>query len=115
MLWPRTYVHPVIEPGADVVRFALGEDSPMFAETDDFTWLASLAADDADRAVRSLAQGFDRRATVTRVEPRVGERCAYELRVPVGATPEREAAEVSLIRISTGAGFELGQRRPVRV
>jgi hypothetical protein len=114
MLWPRTYVHPVVDLDGDAVRLALLEDSPMFAEDDEFTWLAALPGDTADRAVQSLAQGFDRRADVTRVDARAGERCAYELRVPVDATPATEPSEVSLIKFSSGAAFELGQRRPVR-
>jgi hypothetical protein len=113
LFWPRTYVHPVIELDGDRVRFALRADSPVFAETDDFTWLASLPGE-ADRAILSLAQGFDRRAFVAPVDARAGERCAYELSVPRDGERAVEQPEVSLTKISTGATFELGQRRPVR-
>jgi hypothetical protein len=113
MFWPRTYVHPEIEVDGDHVRFAVRDDSPIFAEHDDFTWLASFPGD-ADRAMLSLAQGFDRRAVVTPSSPRAGERCAYELSVDAAAKPATEAMEVSLAKLSTGATFELGQRRPVR-
>ena len=112
--WPRTYVRPAVELDGDRVRFALLEDSPIFAEDDGFTWLASLPGE-GDRMVLSLAQGFDRRAAVEPVAPAAGERCAYELSVPPDAAPATEQSEVSLTKISTGATFELGQRRPVRV
>jgi hypothetical protein len=112
-LWPRTYVHPVIEVDGDRVRVALLEDSPIFAEADGFTWLAAMPGA-GDRMVLSLAQGFDRRAAVEPVAPAAGERCAYELRVPADAERATEQPEVSLTKISTGTSFELGQRRPLR-
>ena len=114
MFWPRTYVHPVVELGGERVRFALLDDAPIFAEQDDFTWLASFPGD-GDRAILSLAQGFDRRAVVQPVEARAGERCAYELHVPADGQRANEQPEVSLTKISTGATFELVPRRPVRV
>jgi hypothetical protein len=114
MFWPRTYVRPVIEQDRDRVRFALRDDSPVFAEADDFTWLASLPGA-GDRALLSLAQGFDRRAVVTPVGTRAGERCAYELRVAHDAEPASEQPEVSLTKFSRGVTFDLAQRRPLRV
>jgi hypothetical protein len=114
MFWPRTYVHPVIELDRDRIRLSLLEDSPIFAEPDGFTWLASLPGA-ADRAVLAIANGFDRRAQAAPVAPTPGERCAYELSVDPAAQPATEEPEVSLAKISTGAGFELVQRRPVRV
>jgi hypothetical protein len=113
MFWPRTYVNPAIALDGERVRFALRGDSPIFAEADDFTWLASLPGV-GDRMLLSLAQGFDRRAIATPVDTRAGERCAYELRVPKDGQRANEQPEVSLTKISTGATFELGQRRPVR-
>jgi hypothetical protein len=112
--WPRTYVRPAIELDGNRVRFALLEGSPIFAEDDGFTWLASLPGE-GDRMVLSLAQGFDRRAAVEPVAPGAAERCAYELHVATDAEPATEQPEVSLTKFSTGATFELGQRRPVRV
>jgi hypothetical protein len=111
--WPRTYVHPVIALDGDRVRFALAEDSPAFTESDDFTWLASMAGD-TDRAVTAIARGFDRRAVVERVRPRAGERCAYQLSVDPTAEPAAPDQEVSLTKFSSGAAFELAPRRPVR-
>ncbi|HEY1738261.1 MAG TPA: hypothetical protein VGI86_06105, partial [Acidimicrobiia bacterium] len=106
MFWPRTYVHASIALEGDRVRFALLDDSPIFAESDDFIWLASMPGA-ADRALLSLAQGFDRRAFAEPVAPRAGERVAYELGVDASATPAIEQPEVSLTKISTGATFEL--------
>ena len=113
MFWPRTYVRPVIELAGDAVRFALLDDSPVFKEEDDFTWLASLPGA-GDRAMLSIAQGFDRRAVAEPTTARPGERCAYELTVDAGAEAALEQPEVAIVKISTGAAFELGQRRPVR-
>jgi hypothetical protein len=115
LFWPRTYVQPVIELDRerDVVRFALRANSPVFAEADDFTWLAAMPGT-GDRAMLSLAQGFDRRALAEPVATRPDERCAYELRVPADGVPAVEQPEVSLTKISTGAAFELITRRPVR-
>ena len=113
LFWPRTYVQPVIELDGDRVRFALRADSRVFAEADDLTWLASLPGE-ADRAILSLAQGFDRRAVVSAVDARSDERCAYELRVPRDGERAVEQPEVSLTKISTGATFELIPRRAVR-
>ena len=91
VFWPRTYVHPVIELDGDRVRCALLDDSPIFAEDDGFTWLASLPGA-GDRALLSVAQGFDRRGLAEAVEPRAGERCAYELSVPVDGRARDRAA-----------------------
>ena len=114
LFWPRTYVHPVLELDGDRVRVALREDSPMFAEDDDFTWLASLPGE-ADRAMTAIAHGFDRRARAERVEPSRGERCAYDLWIDEAAPPAVEENEVSLTKISTGAAFEMTPRRALRV
>lgn len=115
LFWPRTYVHPVVEPvGDDRVRFALRDDSPMFAEADHFTWLASLPGE-SDRAIDAIVQAVDRRARSERVAARPGERCAYEAFVDVHAAPALDPPEVSLAKFSTGASFEFVPRRPVRV
>ena len=114
MCWPRTYVQPIIEINGDRVRFALRDQSPIFAEDDEYTWLASMPGA-GDRILLAIAQGFDRRAQVAPVPLRPGERCAYELTVDVDAEPAREQREVSLGKISTGAAFVLEPRRPVRV
>jgi hypothetical protein len=115
LFWPRTYVHSTVERvGADRVRFALLDDSPMFAEADHFTWLASLPGE-GDRAIDAIVQAVDRRARSERVDARASERCAYEAFVDVTATPAIDPPEVSLAKISTGASFEFIPRRPVRV
>lgn len=113
LFWPRTYVHSTIELDGDRVRFALLDDSPVFAEDDDFTWLASVPGA-ADRAMLSIAQGFDRRGRAERVDARAGERGAYELWIDPAGEPATEQPEVSLTKISSGASFELVRRRPVR-
>jgi hypothetical protein len=114
MFWPRTFVHPIIDVDGDRVRFALAADAPVFAEEDEFTWLASLPGP-GDRVVLAIAQGFDRRAQVVASPLRPGERCAYELTVDPDAEPAREQREVSLGKISSGAAFVLEPRRPLRM
>lgn len=114
LFWPRTYVHTSIEVAGDRVRFALLDDSPMLAERDHFTWLASLPGE-ADRAIDAIVQAVDRRARSERVAARPGERAAYEAFVDVAAEPAIDAPEVSLAKLSTGASFEFVPRRPVRV
>ncbi len=114
LFWPRSYVHPSIELVDGRVRFALLDDSPMFAEGEHYTWLASLPGE-ADRAIDAIVQAVDRRARSERVDARAGERCAYEAFVDVGAPPAVDPPEVSLAKISTGASFEFVPRRPVRV
>jgi hypothetical protein len=114
LFWPRSYVHTSVERDGDRVRFAIHDDSPMFAEADHYTWLASLPGE-ADRAIDAIVQAADRRARSERVDPRAGERCAYEAFVDVTAEPAIDPPEVSLAKISTGATFEFIPRRPVRV
>ncbi|HEX5097167.1 MAG TPA: hypothetical protein VFX21_14170 [Acidimicrobiia bacterium] len=114
MFWPRTYVQPVIAVDGNRVRFALRDESTIFAEADDYTWLASVPGI-GDRILLALAQGFDRRAQVATLPPGPGERCAYELTIDPATAPAREQREVSLGKISTGAAFVLEPRRPVRI
>jgi hypothetical protein len=81
---------------------------------DDFTWLASMPGE-ADRAITSIAQGFDPRASVERADPRTGERCAYQLSIDITAEPAKPHSEMSLTKIITGAAFEFVPRRALRV
>jgi len=114
LFWPRTYVHPVIDVVSDdTVRFALLDDSPIIAEGDDFTWLASFSGP-SDRALASIARGFDGRAAIRQVSPRPGERWAYELAIDESAEPSEPDLEVSLTKLSTGAHFQFTRRRDVR-
>ena len=115
MLWPRMYVRPVVEvdAGGDRVRCALLADSPIFAEGDEYTWLASMPGA-GDRTMLAIAQGFDRRAQMISRPTRPGERCAYELTIDRTAEPAREQREVSLAKFSSGASFVFEPRRPVR-
>jgi hypothetical protein len=104
--WPRTYVRPTIHLDAEKVRFALLADSPIFYESDGFTWLQS-APGAFDRAIVAIAQGFDRRATAVSIPTAPGERCAYELFIRPEGESAPEQPEVTLARFSTGADFEI--------
>ena len=67
-----------------------------------------MALDAIVQAVNPRAQ----RQSTTRARP--GERFAYEAVIDPNATPAREAPEIGLAKISTGATVEFSPRRPVR-
>jgi hypothetical protein len=110
---PHTYVDIAVEVVAeDRVRFAI-LDSPVFAEADDYHWFSQLGGA-SDRALDAIVQAVNPRASVTSATPRTGERFAYEAVIDPNATPAREAPEIGLAKISTGATVEFSPRRPVR-
>ncbi len=114
VFWPRTYVDLSVEAvGGERVRFAFG-DCDAFDEGDRFTWLAHLGGN-GDRALDAIVWAIDPRARCEAVARRPGERLAYEAFVDDGAPARLEPPEIGLAKISTGAGFEFEQRRPVRV
>ncbi len=111
--FPRTYVDLAVEVVADDrVRFAI-LDSPVFAEADDYHWFTQLGAA-SDRALDAIVQAVNPRASVSATTARPGERFAYEAVIDPDATPAREAPEIGLAKISTGAAVEFSPRRPVR-
>ena len=114
VFYPRTYVDIAVEVVADDrVRFAI-LDSPVFAEADDYHWFAQLGGA-SDRALDAIVQAVNPRASVSRRRrARAGERFAYEAVIDPNATPAREAPEIGLAKISTGATVEFSPRRPVR-
>ena len=110
---PRTYVDLAVEVVADDrVRFAI-LDSPVFAEADDYHWFAQLGGA-SDRALDAIVQAVNPRASVASTATRPGERFAYDAVIDPNATPAREAPEIGLAKISTGATVEFSPRRPVR-
>jgi hypothetical protein len=113
VFFPPTYVDLGVEVLApDRVRIAL-RDSPVFAEADDYHWFAQLGGA-ADRALDAIVQAVNPQASVSRATARPGERFAYEAAIDPNATPAREAPEIGLAKISTGATVEFSPRRPVR-
>jgi hypothetical protein len=113
VFYPRTYVDIEVEVIDDErVRFAI-LDSPVFAEADAYHWFAQLGGA-SDRALDAIVQAVNPRASVAGVEARAGERFAYEAVIDPNATPAREAQEIGLAKISTGATVEFSPRRPVR-
>lgn len=110
---PRTYVDLAVEVLTDDrVRFAI-LDSPVFAEADDYHWFAQLGGA-ADRALDAIVQAVNPQASVAPAAARNGERFAYEAVIDPTATPAREAPEIGLAKISTGATVVFSPRRPVR-
>ncbi len=113
MLWPRTYVKTSVEVvDEDRVRLAL-LPCPALEETDGYTWFAQLGGD-GDRALDAIAQAVNPRAAFHPVAPAGGEHLAYEAVIDRAAEPAREASEIGLAKISTGASFVFTPRRPVR-
>ncbi len=112
MFFPHTYVGLTVDVVDDRVRFAI-LDSPVFEEADDYHWFAQLGGA-GDRALDAIVQAVNPRASVTATAARPGERFAYEAVIDPNATPAREAPEIGLAKISTGATVEFSPRRPVR-
>jgi hypothetical protein len=114
MFHPRTYVGLDVEVVDEHrVRFALAADSPVFAEDDAYTWFAQLDGA-ADRGLDAIVQAVNPQASCRSVDPRPGERLAYEAVVDPTAPVAREAPEIGLAKISTGASVVFTPRRPVR-
>jgi hypothetical protein len=113
VFYPRTYVDLAVEVVADDrVRFAILE-SPVFDEADGYTWFTQLGGA-SDRALDAIVQAVNPRACVVPTAVRAGERFAYDVVIDPNATPAREAPEIGLAKISTGATVEFSPRRPVR-
>jgi hypothetical protein len=114
VFYPRTYVDLVVEiVDAERVRFAIGP-CPALDEGDALTWFAHLGGD-ADRALDAIVQAVNPRAVCHAVATQGSERFAYEAVIDPNATPAREAPEIALGKISTGATVVFTPRRPVRV
>lgn len=111
--YPRTYVDVAVEVVADDrVRLAI-LDSPVFDEADEYHWFAQLGGA-SDRALDAIVRAVNPRASVASTPTRPGERFAYDAVIDPNATPAREAPEIGLAKISTGATVEFSPRRPVR-
>jgi hypothetical protein len=114
MFFPRTYVDLSVEVVDDQrVRFAIG-GCPALDEGDGLTWFAQLGGA-ADRALDAIVQAVNPRAACHAVATRDSERFAYEAVIDPNAAPAREAPEIALGKISTGASVTFTPRRPVRV
>jgi hypothetical protein len=114
VFFPRTYVDLRVEVVDDQrVRFAM-DACPALDEGDGLTWFAQLGGG-ADRALDAIVQAVNPRAACRAVATRDSERFAYEAVIDANATPAREAPEIALGKISTGASVTFTPRRPVRV
>jgi hypothetical protein len=111
---PRTYVGLAVDVVDDErARFSLAADSPVFREQDDLTWFARLPGA-SDHALDAIVQAVNPHASCRSVEPRPGERVAYEAVIDVNGPAAAEAPEIGLAKISTGAAVVFTPRRPVR-
>ena len=114
VFFPRTYVDLTVEVVDDGrVRFAIGPCAAL-DEADGFTWFSYLGSG-ADRALDAIVQAVNPRASCHAVATRGTERFAYEAVIDPTALPAREAPEMALGKISTGATVTFTPRRPVRV
>jgi hypothetical protein len=114
VLWPRTYVDTTVEVLDDLrVRFAI-RPCVALEENDPFTWFATLGPE-AHPALDALVQAVNPRAACRPAPPAAGEWLAWEAVIDPEAEPAREADEVALGKISTGATVIFTPRRPVRV
>jgi hypothetical protein len=109
---PRAYVDFTVERRADAVRLAL---RPCLAldEGDERSWFALLGTE-PHPAFDAIAHAVDKQAQTRAATPANDERFAWEVVVDPTAPPAKEAPEVSLTRVSTGADFTFSRRRPLR-
>ena len=137
VFYPRTYVDFSVEVIDDErTRFAIGS-CPALEEGDGLTWFSQLGGgadaaavinaghegeahayatgNTADRALDAIVQAVNPRAACHAVATKGSERFAYEAVIDPDATPAREAPEIALGKISTGATVTFTPRRPVRV
>jgi hypothetical protein len=113
VFFPRTYVDLSVEVvDDDRVRFAIGQCAAL-DEGDGLTWFAQLGGA-ADRALDAVVGVINPRAACRAVATGGAERFAYEAVIDPDATPAREAPEIALAKISTGATVTFTPRRPVR-
>ncbi|MBA3654323.1 MAG: hypothetical protein H0W70_09020 [Actinobacteria bacterium] len=107
---PRSYVDWHVEAETARVTAWLG-DCDGLREGDDMAWPALLGAhDDAHPALSAIAHAVDPRARVEQVAAPAGAVRAWAFTVDPDAAPAREATEVTLTRVSTGADFEFRGR-----
>jgi hypothetical protein len=85
----------------------------VLREDDGYTWFAQLGGP-GDRGLDAIVRAVNPRARCEQVDPRAGERFAYEARIDPAAAPAAEAPEIGLAKISTGATVVFTPRRPVR-
>ena len=102
---PRSYVGWRVESDTGAVVVAL-DDCDGLREGDNMAWPALLAVHEGVHpALRAIANAVDPRARVERA----GER-EWRITIDADAEPQKELAEVTLTRVSTGADFEFGRR-----
>ena len=110
---PRTYVELRVEViDAETARVSLGE-CPALEEGDSFSWFSGLP-DDPTAALDALVGAVDPHASC-RPASTPGAAFAWDVIVDPEAEPRPDPPELSLALLSTGAEFELIQRRPLRV
>jgi hypothetical protein len=110
---PRSYVDlrvDVTGPGSARVTIA---DCPGRYEADGLSWFAGLTHAHSP-ALDALAGAIDAQARCVPVEAG-DDVLAWDIVVDPEAPPQPEPPELALARMSTGADFELIQRRPLRV
>jgi hypothetical protein len=103
MFAPRRYVAMSVEVTGDSLRLSFG-DCPAAHEQDDHTWFSGLRGP-MDVALAQIVSAYHPQSRLTAVTARGGELHAYEVHLDPTAEPAREAPELSIAKISTGATF----------
>ena len=113
---PRSLVDLRVDvTGPDSARLVIA-DSPALHEADGLSWFAALSSD-PHPALDAIAGAVDPQARCRPVAAADADdvALAWDVVIDPGAPPQPEPPELALARMSTGADFELIQRRPLRV
>ena len=115
---PRSHVDLQVDvTGPDSARLTIGPCSAR-SEPDGLSWFAGLsgAPHPALDAIAGAIDGQARCVPVEAGDAASGEAVlAWDVVIDPAAPAQREPPELALARMSTGADFELIQRRPLRV
>jgi len=103
MFAPRSYVGATITVAADDVRIGFA-DSPAAEEGDAFTWVTALGGP-MDAALDAVVAAFHPQARCEPTAVHDGELYAYRASIDPARQPQREAPELAIAKISSGAAF----------
>lgn len=107
---PRSYVDfRVAFASSETIRLSVG-DCPALAESDHYSWYASLA-EDPHPVFAAIAGTINAHALCRRVRAADGERYAWEVRIEPAAEAWKPDTPVELAKLSKGATFQFERRR----
>jgi hypothetical protein len=110
--WPRTYVDLRVEiTGSQSARLSLGA-CPALAENDGYSWFAGLGAA-THPALDAIAGAINPYARC-HFATDSADGLAWDIVIDTRKEPQEEPTELTLARISRGAGWKFEQRRLLR-